>query len=245
MASVLFAKLKVALALGIFIALLFNISCQVNTISEETYFSNYNNGDAGYCVKPALEKMSLTPRLSQGNCPNLNFIDEKTYPLQFYRLLNIHSGFFRPHCYPKCYSKTITLEKELVLKNIKGSRLYDSLTGGITSQPLEQIRPLKNTVELTFCSGDKNSIVLIKRLSCNLFVYPTKISYSEFKEAELRRDIASKINKICFQPKKNTVSWNTDSCVHIPGAVQLIFDVLNSTPKHSVFHYDPKETGNL
>ena len=245
MTSNLFTKLKVVLASCIFIALIFNISCKVNKTSEETYFKNYNNGNAGYCLKPVLEMMSLTPRLSQGNCPNLNFIDEKTNPLQFYRLLNIHSGFFRPYCYPNCESKTITLDKELFLKNIKGSRLYDSLTGEITSQPLEQFRPLKNSVELTFCTGDKNSIILIKNMPCNLVVYPTKISYSEFKEAELRRDIANKNNKICYQPEKETIYWNTDSCDLISGAVELIFDVLNSTPKHSIFHFVPTETGNL
>jgi len=212
--------------------------------SEETYFNNYNDGEAGYCVIPILEKMSVTPRLSQGDCPNLNFIDEKTYPLQFYRLLNVLSGSNRPKCYPNCYDTTITLEKELVLKNIKGSSLYDNLTGEITSQPLEQIRQLKDTIELTFCTGDKNSIVLLKNMSCNLVLYPTKISYAEFIETELRRDKTSINNKICYQPEKKYISWNTDSCNRIPGAVQLIFDSLNSNSKHSVFHYDPMETGS-
>ena len=211
--------------------------------TEETYFHNYNDGKAGYCVIPNLEKMSVTPSQAKGDCPNLNFIDEKTYPLQFYRLLNVLSGSNRPQCYPNCYGTTIILEKELILKNIKGSSLYDSFTGETTSQPLEQIRPLKNTIELTFCTGDKNSLVLIKNMSCNLVVYPTKISYAEFKDAELRRDKTNKYNKICYQLEKKRVSWNTDSCSHNPGIVELIFDALNSNSKHSVFHYEPNEAG--
>ena len=209
--------------------------------SEEPFFRNYNDGKAGYCIVPEPDRLAVTPLPEKGDCPDLNFIYEEKHPLQFYRLLNILRLYSESGCYPYCYETTLHLEKKLVLQNVKGTMLYDSLTGETTSRVLQQLRPSRDTIELTFCTGDRNSIVLIKNVSCNLIVYPTRISYAQFQAAELERNKSGTVKKICYMPDKARVSWNTDSCSHIPGAFELLYDPVKSNSNHSIFRFVPLE----